>query len=54
MPTYEYVCKGCGIHVETDKLKTAHPRHIVKKKVCGTLIRNWKSINYKHVEGGRG
>lgn len=46
---YEYVCKKCETHVEVDRLLAENARHMVDKKVCGTLRRVWSSVNVNTV-----
>lgn len=52
MPIYEYVCRKCGTHVEIAKLLVPNSRHMVDKKVCGTLRRVWGGTNFNRVPGG--
>ena len=43
-PVFPYVCKSCGVSVESDRVLTDETRHIDDKgKVCGTLRRDWKA-----------
>lgn len=46
MPDYEYICKGCGLSIVTNKIKKEHARHMNGKKVCGTVVRNWAATNF--------
>lgn len=45
MPTYLYVCTGCGMSAESPKLSDPdHPfRHLVGDEVCGVMRRDWKA-----------
>lgn len=42
MPTYGYKCKKCGATVDSERLLAENTRHMVDKKVCGTLRRLWQ------------
>lgn len=50
-PVFLYVCRKCGVEVESPRLLAEHSRHMVDKKVCGTLRRVW-SANFNRVPGG--
>lgn len=42
---YEYTCRKCGVVVEYDRILADNSRHMVDRKVCGSLRRVWSSIN---------
>ena len=60
MPTYEYVCRGCGKTFETEELVSGSEfRHMREDlsithpdAVCGVVTRNWASVNFNRVKGG--
>jgi ribosomal protein L40E len=51
-PVYAYKCRKCGVEIEAPRLLAENSRHMVEKKVCGTLRRVWGGTNFNRVPGG--
>lgn len=49
MPVYVYKCNQCGEVAELDRRLTDETRHMVESEICGTMIRDWKSVNINTV-----
>lgn len=45
MPDFDYICTGCGKTITHTAALTENSRHLDGEGVCGTLRRDWKTIN---------